>query len=405
MARFTWSGQGTSSAWSDSGNWRPAGAPGADDLAVFTSANAVVTGDEVAGAIVAPSATDLAFTGSVTTRGLAGRGASFQADGGARITFVAGASLHVADRLAVGISAGATSLVFEGTALDSRSAIIGLGADAVGGLTLDGGAVWDNTGGLIVGRAGDGGLSIGGEAELFAGTFGRHPHGGDIVLGQLPGGDGALDASGGGDVLAAGTLYVGGVPGAAAHGTGQLSVGPDSSVDAYGGVIIGAGSVAALAGGGLSGGVIDIASGGLLEGSGFVDAVGGLVDDGQIVASGQLFLTGSITGTGMLALGAGATLGLGNADVAQSAIRFLGPDATLLLQQPPPALAGLIEGFRPGDTIVVPFVDRVSFDAGHDQLTLFVGGTASGVLSFSGNYAGDDFRVASGGTITVGHHG
>ncbi len=408
MAKFTWSGRGTSSAWSDPGNWTPAGAPGAGDLAAFTSANALVTGDEMAGAITALAATDLTFTGSVTTLGLAGRVSSFQTDNGASITFAAGSSLTVADRLTVGIAAGATSLLFEGTALDTRSATIGLGADAAGALTLGGGATWENTGALTIGRAGDGGLSIGGGADLLAGTFGRNPHGGNIVLGQLPGADGALDVSGGGDLLSASTISVGGVLGAAAHGTGQLSVGPNSSVDAYGGITVAGGSIVSLAGGGLTGGVIDVASGATLAGSGFVSTNGGLVNDGHITASGQLFLTTAISGTGTLALGSGATLGLGDADVTQSAIRFLGTGASLLLQEPSPALAGLVEGFRPGDTIVAQYVDKISFDAASDRLTLYVGDAAAAVLSLAGNYAGYSFHdsyVGSAGTITVAHHG
>ncbi len=408
MARFTWSGRGATSAWNDAGNWTPAGVPGQDDMAVFTSANATVTGDEVAGAITALVPTSLTFTGSVTTRGLAGRASSFQADGGAKVAFTEGANLTVADRLSVGISSGATSLAFAGTTLDTQSTVIGVRAEAAGALTLGGAATWQNTGALTVGLYGEGGLSIDGGADLLAGTFGRHPQGGNIVLGQFAGANGALDASGGGNLLSVGTLSVGGVLGAASHGTGQLSVGPNSSVDAYGGITVTAGSIVSLAGGGLAGGVIDIARGATLAGSGFVSTTGGLANDGQITASGQLFLTTAITGTGTLALGAGATLGLGDADVTQSAIRFLGPGATLLLQEPPPALAGLVEGFRPGDTIVAPYVDKISFDAATDKLTMYVGDTAAGVLSLAGNYAGYSFLdsyVGSSGTITVSHHG
>ena len=407
MTKYTWSGQGTTTAWDDAGNWSPNGVPGADDLAAFTSANATVTGNEVVGAITILAPTDLSFTGTVTTRGLAGTTASFQVGGGARAAFTAGSSLTVADRLTVGLDGGSTSFDFEGNALTTRNTVVGVGAGTQGSISIEAGAYWHNTGSIVLGTTGEGGLSIGGggPAGLTLVQVGAGGQGGNVVLGQYAGATGVLDVVGGGDLSAAGSIMVGGKFGAGSHGVGQVSVGLNSEISAGGDITVNAGSVISLSGGSVSGGNIEIAAHATITGSGEVSA-NQIINNGQITASGFLYIDGPISGHGTLHIATHAELGLGSAGTSQAAIQFLGPDATLLLPQFVTPGATLIEGFHPGDMIDAQYVDSISFDSTTDRLSLFSAGQSMGTLSLAGNYAGDTFHLAysgSLGTITVGH--
>ena len=131
------------------------------------------------------------------------------------------------------------------------------------------------------------------------------------------------------------------------------------------------------------------------DGSLFIDMTGNTKSD-------PYSSTPTISGTGTLRLTKGSTLAIGAADAA--AIRFAGPNATLVLATLP---TGTISGFAAGDVIQVDqTVTGLSFQQTSGVLTLTNGAATVGTLNLTGNYSGTAFHLDaspgnSAATITL----
>ena len=407
MTKYTWTDATRDNAFTDPANWSPGGGPpGANDVAVFSSLNSVISGNGAVGQIQVLAATSIEFTGQISALGLAGVTDGVQIGGNAQVSFAAGSSLTVATTLDVGLSGGRSSLEMQGAGLTTQYTTIGATAGSEGTVGLSSG-YWQNSKYIVIAKAGSGDLSVGAGATLSVGSSANRGAG-KIILGMQQGSTGVLSVSDGGYVVPTSDVWIGGMPNAARHGVGIVSIASGGDIYAGGTVAVAAGSTVNLADGYLTGFALSIAAGATLSGSGAAGSQEVFTNNGLITAYGVLDLSGSdIEGTGTIDIAAGADLLLLGPVLSQGAISFAGPGGTLNLDQYPVVQAP-VSGFAPGDTIMAAYADSVSFNAATDILTLYSAGTSEGTITLSGNYVGATFHDAYQGsegmiTVTLGH--
>ena len=149
-------------------------------------------------------------------------------------------------------------------------------------------------------------------------------------------------------------------------------------------------------------GTLTIDPGGVLQGIGLITPTTGVVDNGTIGAEGGPLQIGSgITGSGQLVIGGNALLSL-YGGTSQLPVSFAGADGTLQLTLTASGALtenGTINGFAPGDTILVASstpVTTVAYTAGANgtgTLALIDGAATIGTLTLTGNFTGDWFEV------------
>ncbi len=225
--------------------------------------------------------------------------------------------------------------------------------------------------------------------------------------------DGTLALTGIGDVWTdAGTLTLG--SGAAGQGTASTLVSLTRSASVQtAGLVLGGGlgdtitvdptavfEVGTV--GGAAAGAVTIDPGILVAGNGSLNPFGSVVDNGTLTAQGGTLALGATSGAGTITIAAEATLALGGGESV--GIGFAGAGATLWLGAGTPA--GVIDGFAPGDQIVLAgsLLTGVSYapgSGGIGTLTLSYGGQAVGSLLLAGNYAGDVFSLLPDGSGTA----
>jgi hypothetical protein len=261
-----------------------------------------------------------------------------------------------------------------------------------------------STGMLTVGTPGE--SPVAGELDVFPGSS-LSATAGLVASGDL------LSSGPGTDIAVGGTLTVG-----SAGGLAVLAA-QDRGAVQVGGLALDAGSATADASstlevgsaGGAAAGVVTIDAGFAVSGNGSLNGAGAVTDNGLIDAEGGILSVGELSGAGSVSIGVEAGFAL----VAGAAcpILFAGGGATLILPGTAEGLAASLQGFAPGDSIVIAGspVDGVSYapgPGGVGTLTLTYGGVVAEQLSLAGNYAGDSFAVqpdGEGAAITVQSQG
>jgi len=189
----------------------------------------------------------------------------------------------------------------------------------------------------------------------------------------------------GGAVLDAGALVLGG---------GAVAVDDFSSLEVG---TLGTGAV----------GTLTVDPGFSAIGEGVLNVGGLIADNGAITAQGGTLTVGRVSGTGSVVVSAESALSL--TDPVTVPVNFAGAGGTLIVDTLSDLPSGAIEGFAPGDSIVVSGspVAAVSYQPGTGgigTLTLMESGQVAGTLLLQGNYAGDLFAVVpdgNGAEITV----
>lgn len=316
-------------------------------------------------------------------------------------SFLAGSSLATT-ALLVGSEGIGAWLDMAGATLSTAGVVVGNTALDTGGISLDD-SFWTASQTVIVAKSGYGALNLSAGASAFLEGAKRV----DLVIGAKAGSDGSLDMNSSSYLYVSGALEVGGKIGGTSYGVGQMNVGGDAVVNVlHGKMSVNAGSVVSLATGYLDAYSYDIAAGALMVGSGGISTDGGsIINNGEILASGFLDIYGKIAGTGALGIGAGSSLAISKSVLGQSAISFLGGDASLFLGAHI-AVDAPIEGFGIGDVIAAGGVDAVSFNDTTNVLTLLHDGTAVQHLTLVRNYATALFDVTTQygeGHVTIAH--
>jgi Ca2+-binding RTX toxin-like protein len=189
----------------------------------------------------------------------------------------------------------------------------------------------------------------------------------------------------GGAVIQAGALVLGG---------GGLSVDEFSSLEVG---TLGTGVV----------GTLTVDPGYAVSGEGMLNVLGLITDNGTITAQGGTLAVGAVSGIGTVGIAAESALSL--TDPMTVPVDFAGAGGTLIVDTTADLPTGPIEGFAPGDSILVSGspVAAVAYQPGTGgigTLTLLEAGQAVGTLVLAGNYAGDLFAVTpdgNGAAITV----
>ncbi len=189
--------------------------------------------------------------------------------------------------------------------------------------------------------------------------------------------------------------------GGAVLDTGALLLGGGAvAVDAFSALEVGTLRTGAV-------GTLTVDPGFAVSGDGMLNVGGLITDDGALTAQGGTLVAGAVSGTGSMVIAAESELSL--TDPVTVPVDFAGGGGTLIVDATADLPSGTIDGFAPGDSIVVSGspVAAVSYQpgtGGTGTLTLMESGQVAGTLLLAGNYAGDLFAVepdGSGAAITV----
>ncbi len=142
----------------------------------------------------------------------------------------------------------------------------------------------------------------------------------------------------------------------------------------------------------VSAGTLVVASSGRMSGFGTIEAP---ANNGTISAGGGVLeIVGSITGTGDLAIGAGATLELSDADAEP--VTFDASTSTLRLDTPS-RFSGAIDGLVAGDTIELPGIAVADAQVVGPNLIVATGVAQVFSFAVSGRLTGNSFTSTSDG--------
>jgi hypothetical protein len=256
---------------------------------------------------------------------------------------------------------------------ESASAILAVTMGSTGTALVQNGATWSIANNLIIGKNGINAAVL---VQNNATTGGTVTVAGTIYLGGNASGgtgtSGTLDVSGSNSEVSA----------------GRLSLYGGSKINVYGNALLWIGTAINT---GTSG--IVVAAGATLDGGGNVGGnvlFGTLTDNGTVMAdvAGQtLDVFGTITGSGELAVGTGATLNIYNRNTYDNTVAFSGTGgSTVILENP--AFQGAITGFTAADTldlITLPYApsNTPTYSTGTGILTV-----GSAILDIGKGYTG-----------------
>jgi fibronectin-binding autotransporter adhesin len=302
-----------------------------------------------------------------------------------------GAKFSTSNDLTVGQNGNGTLMIASGGQVNNVNGNVGLLGGSMGSVTVSGdGSQWNNSGGVFVGGAGQGNVT------LQAGATGRSGNGLDIGVG--PGVTGAMTLTGVGSTStptswtnAAGTVLVGDL------GTGTLTIQNGALLSNVGDLLVG----------NLGTGTVTIASGGSVSN---VNAVLGNQGSGlgqvYVVGTGSSWVSSGVltigqSGVGAVRLDSGASIDVQAELVVGSAARSAG---TLLINPfTSISVQGATIGNAGGGTVII---NGGSFnDASHNGdsfVGVIVGQTGSGTISIYGGGQMSTFGldIASGSHST-----
>jgi T5SS/PEP-CTERM-associated repeat protein len=334
------------------------------------------------------SATTTSGNGFPSVLIAAGAGKSALTVTGAGTKLTAAGQFEVGGTLTTGagsllISSGATVTVVQAQGQSIEGATIGgaSGAPASAATVTGVGSLWSIAGGLEVGASG-------GAADLTV-AAGGHVSAGAVLVDSLGNGSvGAVDVTGSGSRLSAGSFTLGG-----GGSGGALAIGAGASV-AVTGIASVAGNVS-LAGGAFTvGATLTVNAGSTILGSGTLSGAA-IVDLGKIgVTTGSLACLGPISGTGLLSIGGGGTLQLSKVEASTVGVAF-GAGGGTLAAATSADLLGNIGGWSQGDFIALTAQNIISDRYANGTLTLLGSNNATlGTLRVSGALSTGNFMLS-----------
>lgn len=397
---FFFDAEGQAGNWADPANWWGGTVPGTTSL-VVVPLNATLNGSFTAETVMFLGTETVTINGALTTLN-PNLCESFMVCDEAVAVFNPGASLADAGAMIVGNDDYGT-LVAKGTGssyatLTTVDGKIGRLDGGIGTVTIDG-AHWTNISDVVVGNEGTGTLNVLDNGQVTVG--------GNLTVAYDQGSTGQVTLSSGATL----TTGAGLVLGSRSNDTNGanaavVTINAGAVVSAGAGVNIFGGNILTLAGGTLNEGpaasALRIQSGATVFGYGTINAVtAGIADSGTLVATGgTLLINGPIGGQGAIDIATGSTLAINASMLANLAIDFTGTDGALVLAHGITDLA-TISGFAAGDTIVMPGVDAIAWNATTNTLTLSDQGHVLDKLRFAGSTAGDPFRLSQGAAGAV----
>ncbi len=387
-------GSGTVGNWNDPANWGGQ-APGASDTAIV-STSALETGAFTTGRLMLLGQEQVTFDGAITTLSTAPCTSLMVCDN-AVATFAPGSSVHVAGGFVTGNEGVGTLHLNDATVDVAGTFKLGNTAVASGTATMVGGSLTVQQN-LVVGGFGKGSFTV---------TGGSISVGAALMVAHGAGSSGSMSLIGG-HVTAQRVLV-----GPENHGPGTLSVSGGGLLEGQAKIAIGSGSALVLANGtaeaGSSGAGIDVFAGATLSGHGALVAPVVTVDAGGLIDAqgGTLSIAANVAGSGEIKIEAGSTVALTGEKLGSVQIAFAGSNAALDLAHGISSGATLT-GFAAGDSLVMPGVDALSWNAAHDVLTLSEGGTVVDRLHLTGSWGQADPFVltesSAGAVITLAPH-